>query len=923
MKNRHLVTTALLAISLWLPTTGLSGNPPTTPETPTTTPNELRVALIRGELQSVERRARVRIDELEADVSSDPAELASWLDVLVEALYRRGKSADPQVRAMADRAWKLKRKALASDDPELGHSLDNLARLAIRRSAPEDARAFYEQALVIRRNALGAGHPAVGGNLTQLGWVLYVLGEFELADAAYEEAVSILHGAHEEWLLGFAFNNRAILWRALGDYSGARELYERSIEILERVLGAENPSVASIVHNLAIVLKNQGDYARALSLYERSIRLGTAVWGEKHPFLARFYNNFAEFYRTMGDYESAQRLFEQSLEIAEATGGPDSPEAAAVLNNLGNVLTDTGHPERAREYLERALKIRERAFGPESRQVARVLKTMAYANLRAGEFERAEPQFQRALVIFEAVFGEVHHEVADVLEDLGKLYRQTGKQDKAQANFERAREIYETVFGPHHPRLAGCLRLLAAVELDRGDTQAALEHALRADEIGREHLQLTARVLPERQALVYALARPAGQDLALSVLAGKKQLRPDDVASTWNALIRSRALVLDEMRVRRQAMAQAEEPALRLARSAERLANLLVRGPGRDPERYRQLLLDARRERDRAETDLARASAGFRRTKQATEFGFADVSARATGEVGPPGLRSLRSPRGPALLHGLDRRRRTAGPPRSRWGTRRRSMRSWSAGARRSRPPAVARRCWRGPPRRAIARPARRCVAPSGTPIAEALDDHDRIFVVPDGALHLVNLATLPSGDGAYLVESAPPLHHLSTERDLVRLADSPASGEGLFVTGGADFGPDDPSPPVPDGQTCENFDALRFAPLPGTLREVDTVASLWQELRPRGSGAPARGRRSLGGCVQETRRRTPDRAPGDPRVLRRRNVAPRLPPARAPRARSALWRRRSRTRRRCSPVWRWPGPTGAGPPAPTRTTGS
>ena len=42
------------------------------------------------------------------------------------------------------------------------------------------------------------------------------------------------------------------------------------------------------------------------------------------------------------------------------------------------------------------------------------------------------------------------------------------------------------------------------------------------------------------------------------------------------------------------------------------------------------------------------------------------------------------------------------------------------------------------------------------------------MFVVPDGALHLVSFAALPTGASAYLVETGPVIHYLSTERDLV-----------------------------------------------------------------------------------------------------------------------------------------------------------
>lgn len=56
------------------------------------------------------------------------------------------------------------------------------------------------------------------------------------------------------------------------------------------------------------------------------------------------------------------------------------------------------------------------------------------------------------------------------------------------------------------------------------------------------------------------------------------------------------------------------------------------------------------------------------------------------------------------------------------------------------------------------------------------------MFVVPDGALNLVNLSGLPTDRSAYLIEREPLIHYLSAERDLVKEATE--FGKGLFVLG-------------------------------------------------------------------------------------------------------------------------------------------
>jgi CHAT domain-containing protein len=117
------------------------------------------------------------------------------------------------------------------------------------------------------------------------------------------------------------------------------------------------------------------------------------------------------------------------------------------------------------------------------------------------------------------------------------------------------------------------------------------------------------------------------------------------------------------------------------------------------------------------------------------------------------------------------------------------------------------------------------------------------VFVVPDGAIALVALASLPQGANSFLLESAPPIHYLSAERDLAARAVGVASrGRGLLALGGPTF---DAGLPVPraagsgasapqlaalrSADSCRSFQALHFEALDGTRQEVDDVAGLWR----------------------------------------------------------------------------------------------
>jgi CHAT domain-containing protein len=140
-------------------------------------------------------------------------------------------------------------------------------------------------------------------------------------------------------------------------------------------------------------------------------------------------------------------------------------------------------------------------------------------------------------------------------------------------------------------------------------------------------------------------------------------------------------------------------------------------------------------------------------------------------------------------------------------------------------------------------------------PIAPHLTGAQRVFIVPDGALHLVSFAALPTGQSSYLLETGPRIHYLSAERDLVPLGDQEKKGVGLLAIGAPAFQEaslfaalrprekeaETAAPVFAAGattfrglrSTCDNFQAMQFEALSASAREAGDVTALWQ--RPGG----------------------------------------------------------------------------------------
>ena len=387
----------------------------------------------------------------------------------------------------------------------------------------------------------------------------------------------------------------------------------------------------------------------------------------------------------------------------------------------------------------------------------------------------------------------------------GAVLSANGDQEGAIRAYERAQQIRVALLGESHPAMAHVKASHASAEALLGHSQKALTLALEAEEVGRRHLSLMLSSLPERQGLNYALKRPEDLTLALSLITGGV-----GQASVLDALIRGRALVLDEIASRQRALADGRASSvapswLALTSARQRLANLTIQGPGRQPGQYAALVEEAQREKEEAEQALAEQSAAFRVERARGEIGLERVRAHL-----PPSSALVSFVRYDRSVFSRTARIPAPGKP-SEPARSVRIVPSYlgfvlqSDGTEPTVVPLASAATidalvtnWRQEMIADITR------IPGATQsglsfrslgislrqkIWDPVSAHLRIFVVPDGALNLVPLAALPTARGGYVLESAPVIHYLSAERDLALDQASPAAaGSGLLAIGGPAF---------------------------------------------------------------------------------------------------------------------------------------
>ena len=719
--------------------------------------------------------------------------------------------------------------------------------------------------------------PALALDWTQLkssGDRHYTAGEYDAAFSDYSAALATLPPESTD-AAALSLDVGKVYW-IRGDYVHAQSLAERSREIYERAYGPDHPAVARALSDIGFALHGAGDYAAAAPYFDRALEIDRKALGPEHIDTLTVLERVAFNLQRAGEYARAKVLEEEALAIAERTLGPDHPLTGQALRVLGQVLVELGDFPGAFAYQQRALAILETRVGKDAVEVGDTLVTMGNAAKDSGFYTRAQEYYERAVSVYEKKLGQ-NTKVGGALDDLGQNFVLMGRYEDARRTFERALAIQTRELGPRHPWTGNLIQGLAKVEAgeghyDRardlylqnldiwrerlgpthpftvvsmtlladvlvhlGQFNQALEMALQATQIRRDNIALTVRSVDERQALRYADLHTASMDTALTIAA----LPTTSAASrgkTWDALIRSRALVLDEMGARHRSIAHSSDPeVLKLAQRTATLrsdtARLVLQGPGKlSIAEYGHKVEQSRTELARAEEALALRSAEFRHELGQRRAGLEDVRAALPAGSALVAFRRYHGAADSYLAFVLPAPgREVVAMPLGAAARIDALVGKWRGEIARERDSFGRNAKANQASYRAAASALRAAV---WDPIAKLIPAASRVFIVPDGALQLVNFAALPVDDTRYLADAGPLLHLLSTERDLAAPAPKPAGAELLAIADPRfDATPGPPQARVFRGaqSACGDFASMQFPGLPGSLEEVQAIGKIWQ----------------------------------------------------------------------------------------------
>ncbi|KAI1303836.1 hypothetical protein F5Y03DRAFT_407141 [Xylaria venustula] len=287
---------------------------------------------------------------------------------------------------------------------------------------------------------LHRGEVTVAALFGRLSWYLYAQARWTEKEAVDEKRYYFLR-------------------KALGDrhkdtldamYKEAEELYQKTIQLQEAVLGKIHPSTLLTMNNLAQVkgrileqrkqilgekhpdtlfsmdtlgevINRQERYKDAEDIFGQVLQLRTEVLGEKHPDTLHTLNKLGITINYQGRHKEAERIYRQVLQLG-----------TEVMNNLGTAVDAQKRHEEAEHIQRQVLKLRTEVLGERHPDAVYSMESLGIAIGLQGRHEEAERLIRKALGLQLEVLGRKHFYTLGNTKSLSWILRKQGKDEEAE-----------------------------------------------------------------------------------------------------------------------------------------------------------------------------------------------------------------------------------------------------------------------------------------------------------------------------------------------------------------------------------------------------------------------------------------------------------------------------------------------------------
>jgi CHAT domain-containing protein len=269
----------------------------------------------------------------------------------------------------------------------------------------------------------------------------------------------------------------------LGRYTEPEKMLNSLITEYETIFGRESRRLIVPLLDQGRLYLLKGDYTKAEQQALRANKIAVKLYGENSTKTAPTQKLLADIYYSFGDYENSRSNLVKALRTQEARYGRNHIEVAKSLSQLAlNMFYDGEDKGEIEKMMVEARDIIASKVGFSTPQYADIMKNLAVLYISEKKYEQAFSALTTAENIWVLKAGRKNNiNTASIYVLTGDVYYQLRNFKKSDEFYNKAKSLYEKNFSKQHPEYVKVLSKLSRVYYMEGDSKNArkfIEEAL-------------------------------------------------------------------------------------------------------------------------------------------------------------------------------------------------------------------------------------------------------------------------------------------------------------------------------------------------------------------------------------------------------------------------------------------------------------
>jgi CHAT domain-containing protein/tetratricopeptide (TPR) repeat protein len=315
-----------------------------------------------------------------------------------------------------------------------------------------DRKEFVKaEAILLEGRAHSNSSPDLHGDFCLLLFQLYAEQDKpEKAEPYFQEAKLIRNKSQQELWKTIDFKSMTYSYEI--DNQEERLAYWEEQAATLKASDPESVQYASTLINLATVYQTQEDLTKVEPLLMEAKAIIEADGSD--TYLGTISGSLGYFYDMMGNDELSSKYYFEGLAFTRKAGGREDINYGTACHNVSMNRWKHGDLRACELYEKIALLIYANQQGGYG-YYASAASGLAQVYEMQNNYTKAEAYQMEAVKIFEMAFGDNHYSYAAMAAGLARIYEKQKKVVEAEALLIKCKDIQEKTFGKDHAQYAG------------------------------------------------------------------------------------------------------------------------------------------------------------------------------------------------------------------------------------------------------------------------------------------------------------------------------------------------------------------------------------------------------------------------------------------------------------------------------------